>query len=202
MIKNIVFDMGEVLLHFRGREVTERCGAPAEDLDKIYRAVFEAPLWALLDWGMVTEEEVIEGAMKELPERLRPFVERLVTHWCDEIIPVEGTAQTVKDLKDMGFGIYLLSNAGLRHAEYWKNVPGSEYFDGIYVSAFHRMAKPMPAIFEDFLKEFGLEADECLFTDDRATNLAGAAINGMHTLHFRDNATFRRELKKFGIELE
>jgi len=93
-------------------------------------------------------------------------------------------ARLVSDCKAAGFGLYLLSNASRRQAEYWLDIPGSECFDGRVVSADIRMLKPGPGIFRHLLDTYGLTAGECLFIDDTAANAEGAKAVGMNAFHF------------------
>ena len=80
-------------------------------------------------------------------------------------------------------------------------MPGSEYFDGVLASAYEKLLKPQPEIYRLLFERFGLDPSECLFTDDRATNLAGAEVCGMKTVMFKDSADFLKKLKTLGIEI-
>lgn len=179
MIKNFIFDMGEVLFHFRPKEFVARYNLNEDDANLLRHKIFEEEYWTMLDWGYTTEEELIQHVCKEVPERLHQTVRDLILRWDDPIIPIEGMADLVKDLKDRGYGIYLLSNAGPRHKEYFSKIPGSEYFDGIVVSSYEKLIKPDMEIFKLTLNRFGLKADECFFIDDNQANVCGARLVGI-----------------------
>ncbi|MCD7806742.1 MAG: HAD-IA family hydrolase, partial [Lachnospiraceae bacterium] len=104
-------------------------------------------------------------------------------------------------LKEAGYGIYLLSNASFRHPDYWKRVPGNEYFDGLVISAFEKKIKPNPDIYICLLERFSLAAEECLFVDDQPANVAGAFVTGMDGVIFCGVQDLRKELAKRGVLL-
>lgn len=202
MIKNFVFDMGEVLIHFDTRAFADRYDITEEEKDLVLREVFWGNAnWSLNDWGIIDEFEVARRACERLPEHLHEAALGVATRWFDPVIPVNGMADIVRRVKAAGFKIYLLSNAGSLHDEYWNTIPGSEYFDGKVVSAFEKLVKPQPEIYRVLLDRFGLVPEECLFVDDREINLAGAAICGMQSMAFRTVEDFLRQLKERGIEL-
>ena len=56
VIKNVVFDMGQVMLRFDREEVIGRLGLPAEDEKLLMNEVFLSKEWEQMDWG-----EIIAG---------------------------------------------------------------------------------------------------------------------------------------------
>ncbi|MBO4862159.1 MAG: HAD family phosphatase, partial [Firmicutes bacterium] len=119
MIKNFVFDMGEVLIHFDIRAFADRYDITEEEKELVLREVFWGNAnWSLNDWGRIDEAEVARRACERLPERLHEAAWGLATRWFDPLMPVEGMADLVRRVKNAGYGVYLLSNAGVRHSEY------------------------------------------------------------------------------------
>ena len=202
MIKNIVFDMGEVLIHFNVRDFANRYDISEEDKALLVNELFEGNAdWALCDWGRYTEEEVAERACGRLPERLHEAAYGVACRWFDPVDPVEGMEDVVRRLKAAGYRLYLLSNAGYKHREYWDSIPGSECFDGVIASAYEKLIKPQPEIYLLLLERFGLKAEECLFIDDRLVNLAGAELVGMKSLLFTNAKKLLVDLTELGINL-
>ncbi|MCD8327097.1 MAG: HAD family phosphatase [Lachnospiraceae bacterium] len=199
MIRNIVFDMGQVLMYFRPDSFLGRYSLSEEEKNLLKREVFQSVEWVLLDWGELTDEQALERICPRLPQSLHPVARRLVGMWDRPIEPVEGMAELLRDLKEAGYGIYLLSNASFRHPDYWKRVPGSEYFDGLVISAFEKKIKPNPEIYQCLLERFGLAAEECFFVDDQPANVAGAFVTGMDGAVFRGVRELRAELAKRGV---
>ena len=201
MIKNIVFDMGDVLMHFRTQDFVNRYDLTEDEKALLTDVVFGGADWALCDWGYLTEEQVAERACKKLPEKLHEAAWGCAAHWFEPVIPVEGMAELVRRIKEAGYGLYLLSNAGHHHKDYWPHVPGSEYFDGVLASAYIKVVKPQPEIYHMLFEKFSLDPKECVFIDNSNINLAGAALCGMETLHFTSAKKLLADLQALGIKL-
>ena len=194
MIRNVIFDMGNVLINFDPAHFVQRAGiTDPQDAQMLLREVFSSHEWEGQDRGDLAEAQVEEGVLARLPERLHDAAHRLIFAWDDPIEPIAGIEQLIRDCKAAGMGVYLLSNASVRQPEYWNRVPGHELFDGVEVSAFLRMVKPDPRIFQYVLDKYHLNAGECLFVDDSMPNVTGAESVGMHGHHFRgDTDALRR----------
>lgn len=200
MIKNIVFDMGGVLIHYQPLEIISHLRLPPEDEKMIYREVFRTVEWVQMDRGVASEEEAVLAMERRLPERLHGALARAIRWWELELRPMEGMAELLAELKGMGYGIYLLSNASVRQPEYFDRIPGSQYFDGKIVSAFYKLLKPQHEIFELLLREFSLRAGECFFVDDNHENVESAVFNGFSGAVFDgDVPRLRRQLNEAGV---
>ncbi len=99
----------------------------------------------------------------------------------------------VRELKDSGYGVYLLSNAGTRIHEQLDHMPAWELMDGAVVSAEERMMKPDPAVYQLLCDRYGLEPAECLFVDDNADNCEGARVAGMRAVRYTGDVSAIRE---------
>lgn len=184
-MRNIIFDMGNVLIAYDPERFLDREGiADAGDRRRLNAAVFGSPDWARLDRGELDEPEFADLALARLPARLHAVARRLIFHWEQPMEPVPGMADFVRECKDRGMGVYLLSNASRRQREYWPDIPGSALFDGAVVSAFERCVKPMPGIYRILLERYGLNAEECVFVDDVPANVAAAKDAGMEGILF------------------
>ncbi len=189
MIKNLILDMGNVLIEFCPDRFIADLGVTDPEIHALLlREIFQSSEWAALDHGTMDEAESLKRICSRLPQELGTMAERLVFHWNEPLHPIPGMAELVRDCKAAGMGIYLLSNASVRHGEYWPYVPGSEYFDGVIVSANLKMVKPSPDIYRYVLDTYGLKAEECLFVDDMLYNVRGAEAVGIPAFHFKNNA--------------
>lgn len=200
MIKNIVFDMGGVLIHYAPAGIVSHLHLPPEDEKLLLREVFGSVEWVCLDRGSISQEDALTAMRRNLPERLHAPAGRLLEWWKLELRPMEGMAELIKELKELGYGIYLLSNASVRQPEYFSQIPGSQFFDGKIVSGFCQLLKPQHEIFELLFREFSLKAEECFFVDDFNANVESARHLGMPGAVFDGGIPrLRRELNACGV---
>lgn len=204
MIKNIVFDMGNVLFAFKPSEYVRRLGYTGRDAEVLETEVFVTPEWCAMDRGTLSPQEAVKVLEPHLPEHLRAAVEPLVCHWWEgELMPVPGMGQLIQELKDSGYGIYLLSNASRDIYQYFHRLPAAGCFDGMLVSADWLLSKPQHEIYEKLYERFSLTPDECFFVDDRIDNVEVARLTGMHATTFRGNLSrLRREMQAAGITVQ
>lgn len=188
MIKHIVFDMGKVLVDYNPMYACERLVADPADRDQVCTAVFVSPEWILLDMGIIPEEQALKQMCARLPKRLHEAAGKCMEQWhlyC--MRPREDMAGLVRELKEKGYGIYLLSNASNRLPVMYKDViPAVECFDGVVFSAAEKYIKPQKEIYELFFNRFGLIPEECYFIDDLIMNIDGAKACGMDGYCFAD----------------
>jgi len=164
------------------------------------RVVFASLEWARMDRGSLTEEEALRMMQEKLPPHLHEAARRLVMEWDRPLLPICGMADLVRDLKQAGYGIYLLSNASRRQHAYWDRIPGSEHFDGTLISADHLLTKPQHEIYELLFSTFSLDPQECFFVDDAPANMEGAYRCGMEGFIFRgDVQELRQALREKGV---
>ena len=203
MIRNIIFDMGQVLIHWTPAQMTALLNLPEADARLVERELFRGVEWVRLDRGTITEECAAASVCQRLPEHLHEGVRQLIAGWWKwPLVPVDGMAELIAELKSKGYGIYLLSNASGRLHEYFHRIPGAEYFDGKVVSADLRLLKPQKEIYDALYAQFHLNPEECVFIDDQPANVDGAMLTGMNGLVFHgDVIRLRRELCALGIPL-
>ena len=205
MIRNIIFDMGSVLLHFDRDIFLDRHASycTPEERTLLLREVYLSAEWIMQDRGTHIPQETAEIVCQKLPERLHPAVRGLVCRWYEDILPVEGMAELVKELKEKGYKIYLLSNAAKDVPDYWERVPGHEYFDDICVSAFEGYIKPQPEIYSRAIEKLGVLPQESVFIDDVTANIEAALNAGMQGIVFHDDIKeLREKLGKLGVNVE
>ena len=193
MIKNIVFDMGQVLIRFDTDVFMDRIGVAPEDKPLLRREVFQSVEWSRMDRGSLTDEEAAAIIRARVPERLGEAVDKLVAMWDRPILEIPGMYELVEELKANGYKIYLLSNASLRQHEYWPRIPCSRFFDGTLISSDVKLVKPQPEIFLLLCMKFGLRAEECFFVDDATLNCEAAHLVGMTPAVFHGDADEIRE---------
>ena len=147
-IRNIVFDMGNVMIHFDPETFISRENVTdPEDRRLILNELFQSVEWAQMDSGILTEETAEPLIMKRIPDRLQPVVRNLLYNWAIPRAEIEGMPELVAALKKAGYGIYLLSNASAAQHRYWPLVPVSALFDGKMISCDVKIVKPCHRIY-------------------------------------------------------
>ncbi len=198
MIRNLIFDMGNVLSVYNPKKYMRKITGNREAAAAVVRELFEGPEWKLLDAGAITEEEAVRKVQKRIPEYATE-VRRAVAEWPSHFEATPGMEKTVGRLKAKGYGLYLLSNAGLSFYAYCGKERIFRYFDGIVISAREHLVKPDPALYRRLLGRYGLKAEECLFIDDLEENVDGARRLGIRGVRFQGTRDLVRYLEKTGI---
>ena len=200
MIKNIVFDMGNVVIRFDPDAFIERFGVSGEDKKTLLLEIFRSPEWVMMDRGRLTDEQCADVLCPRVPEHLRDVARKLIALWDRPIIEIEGIYPLIEELKGLGYSIYLLSNASCRQPDYWQRIPAAKFFDGTLISYSVKLIKPMPEIYEKFFETFGLRREECFFIDDSPANIEAGLYVGMPGVVFHnDIKRLRRQLRAAGV---
>ena len=192
-MRNIRFDMGNVLINYNPRHFVDRENLSPEDSALLLENIFHAPQWPKMDSGELNEPDMEAQVLPKLPERLHAVARRLLYSWERPMEPIPGMAELAAECKARGMGVYLLSNASRRQPEYWPDIPGSEHFDGAVISALVRQVKPGPEIYRTLLDRYDLRPEDCLFIDDLQKNVNGALAVGMHAVRFTGDIEALRE---------
>lgn len=189
MIKNIVFDMGKVLLDYDSERVCRHFIKDEAERKKVETAVFISPEWILMDMGVLSDEDGLTRMVKRLDTDHEKEMARIcLEHWHEYCMwEKDGMADLVKELKADGYGIYLCSNASARLLSCYRDViPGIEYFDGVLFSAEVKCMKPQKEMYVHLFERFDLKPEECFFIDDLQMNIDGARDCGMDGYCFAD----------------
>lgn len=184
MIKNVVLDMGNVLLDFRPEYVLDAFCSSEEEKDVIRSELFDGPEWQMGDRGDIKDKERYGLVKQRVPEKYHKALKDCAEKWDICMEPIEGAKEFCETLKEKGYKVFVLSNASDLFYKYFPKFLPLDFFDGVFVSADYRMLKPDVEIFEVFLKQYGLKAEECFFVDDREDNISGATKAGMNTFRF------------------
>lgn len=187
MIKHIVCDMGNVLMNYDPTLTIEQFCIGEADKKLIRKELFEGEEWIKGDLGIIDNEERYEAVKRRVPEKLHGALRNCVYHWVDQMIPYEEARRFVKEMKQRGYKVYVLSNASTAFYDFFPRFMPLDFFDGIVVSADIHMIKPDPRIYHYFLEKYKLHAEECLFIDDRIDNVEGARSVGMKAVVFHND---------------
>ena len=193
-IKNIIFDMGRVLLKFDPQVSLDTYCETREDKELLYKELFEGPEWIMGDEGSITNGQRYELVKERVPERLHRALKLVVENWVMCMEPVEGALDFYQLVKEKGYQTFVLSNACNRFYGYFPRFYDLGSFQGVVVSSDVKMIKPNPAIYEYILKTYDLKPEECLFIDDVEVNVEAAKAAGIKGFVFRNNYEELKEL--------
>ena len=210
MIKNIIFDLGGVLLDIDLIYCMRQMQALGIDLDAFEKKGVQTPTGTkaavlgegivangamhLYQTGDITTEDFLEGVRRYCQEGTTR--EQVLEAWNSCCIAIPSyRLNKLKELKERGFRIYMLSNTNEAH---WQNIVTQcfggqdvvdSHFDHVFLSQEMHMAKPNDEIYLEVLRQIHAQADECLFLDDSSANLEAASALGFHTYHVETSKT-------------
>ena len=195
MIKNVIFDFGQVLVNFEPEYMTGKYIKDEADKNLAMDVIFDRLYWDRLDAGTITEEEVIDGIKSRLPERLWEAGVSAYKNWIYNIPEVDKMADLVKYIKEKyDVKVYLLSNISKYFAEHSSEIEILKNMDGLVFSATCGYTKPNKDIFRYICEKYNLNADETVFIDDSEKNIKGAKDFGIEGYLFKKDPD---ELKKW-----
>lgn len=198
MIKNIVFDAGDVLVRWKPEELLEAEVADPAARKIIYDGFFGSQLWWRMDRGEMTRAEMLETAIKNLPQ-YEYELRRLMAVWPSYATRKDDTVALMRELKARGLGVYILSNWSDNCREISTLHPAVDIADGVMFSSEVHLAKPEREIFDLFCQKFNVKAAECLFTDDMPRNIEGAIAAGWNAELFTSAEDLKNKLAARGI---
>ena len=193
-IKNVVFDFGQVMVHFEPAYMVGRYVTDKEDAELLERVVFDRLYWDRLDAGTITNEETLTECRKRLPERLWEVADTIFYNWIYNIPEVDGMADLVSYIKTAyGVKILLLSNISHYFADHAGEINALKNFDGCIFSARIGIVKPCAEIFDYMCKTYGIKPEETVFVDDNKNNIEGARAFGINGYLFDGDAARLKE---------
>ncbi len=203
MYKNIIFDYGQVIISFDPYYMTNVYVKDAALCRELSEIIFDRVYWDRLDNGSISDDEVKSELKKRVPDEYYDTACKVYDNWYYNNPLISGIGDLIKELKDNGVKLYLLSNISIGFAENYMKIPDVadilSLFDGLVFSGPIGMNKPNRDIFEHLLNKYNLKACDCVFIDDSEKNLAGARAVGINTIHFTgDVQKLKEELKNEG----
>ena len=177
MIKNIIFDIGNVILNFNYKKILDEYTTNKEEQDFIEQYIINSPEWlgySIIDTGYITKEEAIS------------IVQDRTNHVHDELIKTfwntynnyayidERILALLKKLKVNGYKIYLLSNINIHTYESIKDSGLFNQVDGYVLSYLEHQVKPYEGIYKTLITRYNINPKESLFIDDNEKNIQTA----------------------------
>lgn len=196
MIKAVIFDLGGVVLTHT-KEITleilsQIFRAGTKDIKEFYET-FED------DWvtGRIKDKDVI--AKYKARFSAKKSVDEILEQW--EKLYRESTEvdkavlQIIDNLRKQGYKVYLLTDTTDIHHKFNLKRDLFGHFDRVFASFIEGKRKTTRDFYEHFLEKTDLKPNECIFIDDRESNLKIAESVGIYTILFKDYKTLARKLK-------
>ena len=180
MIKNIIFDLGNVLISFKPSEYFDKLNYPENIKNRILADIFASKEWSLLDDGEISTSEVID-AIASRSALKKEEIAHVFTLRTDILYPIDANVRILPELKKRGYRLFFLSNFPIdifdeiRTGYYF-----FRYFEGGVISAEVRVSKPDIRIYKLLLEKYSLLPGETLFIDDLEANVRAAEVAGIH----------------------
>ena len=180
MIKNVVFDFGQVMVRFEPSYMVGRYVDDKDDAALLEEVVFDRLYWDKLDSADISDDEVISACRQRLPERLWQVAERIYFDWIFNLPEIVGMRELVRYIKrQYGVRVLLLSNISTYFAEHADEIDVLREFEACVFSAVIGKIKPSADIFEYVCQKYGMLAEETVFVDDNPNNIKGAQSVGI-----------------------
>lgn len=204
MIKNVVFDLGGVVVRYAPKKFLSKRFSNTELENFLYETIFASEEWKKLDKGVMQRVTANKEFMRKGAEINRAFeVQAVLDEWIDIMVPISTTIQLIKRLKINGYNVYYLSNIPKDVLEYFEeDYNFMQLFVGGVASCDVHILKPDEEIYKTLLVEYKLNAEETVFCDDTQANVDAANRLGIQSFRFTDADSFEAELNRLGVNTE
>ena len=200
MIKNVIFDVGKVLVDFDWQGYFETLEMTPEVYQKVAEATVLSEMWNEFDRSKLLDEEILESFLREAPD-CEAQIMRFWNNIGNCIKRYAYTFSWIQSLQDKGYKVYLLSNYPRRiYSQSIDELAFVEGVDGAVFSYEVQTVKPEPEIYQALFQKYDLNPVECVFLDDNRQNIIAANELGMATIHFHTKSQAEEELRSLGVE--
>ncbi len=208
MIKNVVLDIGGVLVDYHTTDYFTNKGYSFETAQALKAVTMDSPYWEHNDIGIMPYSWIL-GKMKSLSPSLAPLIDESLSSQYDIVTHRQESKGWIESLRSMGYRILVLSNfseiALLECPEAMdflgENLGGrgkvGDYgviSEGI-ISCKDHIIKPYPSIYATLLTRYGLCPEETVFVDDTQKNLTAAEVFGIQTIFFESREQVTQQLR-------
>ena len=184
MIKNLVFDLGNVLIEWNSEKILTYFEPEKERRQVLRQAIFESGVWHQTDKGELSLKEACEEVLTQLDASYHSAIKNIFYHWYEVVYVYSDLQERIWLWVAQDYRIYILSTTCeiFYHIEKAGLLPIYPLLSGYILSSEVGVVKPEAEIYQKLLKKYNLNPVESVFIDDIQANLDTAAELGFETI--------------------
>jgi 2-haloacid dehalogenase len=199
IIKNVVFDIGGVLIDWNPRHLFRKVFDSEEEMEWFLSNI------CTYEWNVQQDGgKLFSVATAELSAKYPGYSDKIAMYYgrWEEMLggEIKGTVEIFNSLKSAGMPIYALSNWS--HEAFpvaFERYGFMKEFDGLVVSGYEKLLKPGHAIYRVLMERYGINPEESVYIDDNKPNADAAAELGFRAIHFLSSDQLRDDLRALGL---
>lgn len=196
MIKNIIFDIGNVLMSFDPFCYYKEIFQDEERTKEVCECIFSHEAWLKYDQGLYFMDD-LNRIYHEIYPQFTKEIDVILNDWMQLMQPMPASFALMNALKQEGYQILILSNISKDSADFLKRTqPFFAWSDGAVLSYEEKIVKPDPKIYQILLERFNIKAKESLFIDDNRNNIEAARVLGIKGIHLNQPEYIERYVRE------
>ncbi|MDZ7671782.1 MAG: HAD family phosphatase [Halanaerobiales bacterium] len=197
MIKNVVFDLGNVLLEFTPEKIVDDYVLKESKKEAIYDNIFNSKEWIMLDKGTISQKQATRRFVDRQPNNKNEII-KIMDNWISYLKPINKNISVLKDLANKEINLYILSNFHEKaFLEVKQKYDFFDLFDGKVVSFQVNIIKPEDKIYKTLISKYQINPQNTLFIDDSFNNIKAANKLQFKTIHFNYGIDLESEVSRF-----
>lgn len=196
MIKNVIFDIGRVLLEYEPLKYLN----DLYDKDKskiLYENIFLSKEWVDLDLGIISKDKAKSLITNRIAD-MEKEVSYVLDNWHKSMVPIKSSVNIKKAIREKGLRIYLLSNM---NEVVFENLREENPFltkvEGQIVSGYENTLKPNKKIYKTLIRRYKIDPKESLFIDDTKENVEAALDLGFKSVVYKGPDKLKKDIKNY-----
>lgn len=201
MIRNIVFDIGDVLVEYSAILCAKHYAIDYFQLEAANQILIRDEKWREYLNGLILVEDLLQYFINAYPNQKNEFCMLLEKKYQNEILfLITDNVELLKKVKEEHYQVYLLSNITKETLEtIHENYDFIRWVDGGVFSYQEHVSKPDKKIYQILLERYHLEAEETLLIDDRFKNIEVASQLGIKGIQYQKGKQINLEMiRKMG----
>ena len=197
MIKNLIFDIGGVLLDYNPKTYLDKLNIEESKRKKLNDIIFHNHRWKDCLNGYITNSELIEYLVKE-NKKYKSEIEQILSKENLKYMlpPKQEMIEYYKSLKQKGYKIYLCSNITKDTYNYINDsFEIIQVAEGGVFSCFENISKPNVEIYKKLIKKYKLDIEKSTLIDDTNRNIVSANDIGLKGILFNNIEDIKEILK-------